>query len=154
MAQGHTDTVRNDKIVKTLNELIHLDFDAIEAYEAAIERLDDTTARTKLQEFMQDHVRHTENLAQLVRQHGGTPSMKKGPMAILTKGKVVIANLAGDKAILGAMRMNEEVTNKKYESALKTDGLDASTRQVIEQNLQDERRHREWLNARLGHDSN
>lgn len=149
MAQGQIHTARNDEIVDELNDLIRLDHDAIEAYQAAIDRLEDANARAKLQEFMQDHVRHTENLDKLVRQHGGTPKQKTDVKVMLTKGKVVLANLAGDKAILGAMLANEEVTNKRYEKALKTKGLDAATRQVVEGNLEDERRHREWLKTQV-----
>lgn len=149
MATGPTPTVSNDKIIKLLNNLIQLDFDAIGAYEAAIARLEDATARSRLQEFMQDHVRHTENLSKLVRQHGGTPKNKGDMKSVLTKGKVVMANIAGDNAILKAMRSNEDETNEKYEKALKTDGLDAATRQVLQQNLEDERRHRQWIVARI-----
>ena len=68
---------------------------------------------------------------------------------VLTKGKVVLANLAGDEAILAAMLANEELTNKRYEKAVKAKSLDAATRKVVESNLRDERRHREWLKTRV-----
>lgn len=150
MATGPTQaTPRNEKVIETINDLIQLDFDAVEAYQAAIDRLEDATARSRLQEFMQDHVRHTENLSKLVRQHGGTPKNKGDVKRVLTKGKVVMANLAGDNAILKAMRSNEDETNEKYEKALKVQGLDANTRQVLQQNLEDERRHRQWIIDRI-----
>ena len=149
MAQGQTATARNEKVIKKLNELIHLDYDAIEAYEAAIARLEDTTARAKLQEFMQDHVRHTENLSKLVRQHGGKAANKGDIKRVLTKGKVVIGNIAGDNGILKAMKTNEDETNEKYEKALQMEGLDAATRHTLQQNLDDERRHRQWIISRI-----
>lgn len=142
-------TAINEKVIGKLNELIALDFDAIEAYQAAIDRLEDSGARAKLQEFMRDHERHTRNLSELVRQHGGRPRTGPDAKRFLTKGKVVMANLAGDRAIMNAMRSNEDVTNHKYETALEMQGLDVPTRGVLETNLADERRHREWIQSWL-----
>ncbi len=50
-----------------------------------------------------------------LRLEGGNPADGGDLKQILTKGKVVIAELGGDDAILKAMKMNEEVTNKSYE---------------------------------------
>ena len=47
--------------------------------------------------------------------------------ALLTKGKVVIAGLMGDEAILQAMRTNEADTNTAYERAVNFKGLQANT---------------------------
>jgi len=67
--------------------------------------------------------------------------------ALLTKGKVVIAGLMGDEAILQAMRTNEADTNTAYERAVNFKGLQANTRDVLQRGLEDERRHCEWILA-------
>ncbi len=141
----------NDKVINKLNDLIELDFDAIEAYQAAIERLESPEYKRTLGEFLADHERHTRNLRDLVIKLGGKPSDGPDFKRYLTKGKVVLADLVGqDRAILLAMRVNEEVTNKRYELALASDGgMDAQTRQTVEANLADERRHREWIQAQV-----
>lgn len=149
MRQQQSRTHSNEEIAKMLNELIQLDYDAIAAYEAAIERLEDRQASAKLTEFMNDHVEHTRNLAALVRQHGGNPKQKGDLKKVLTKGKVIIANLAGDDAILKAMRINEDLTNESYEKAAQTPGLPAAVRTTLQANLADERRHREWIVSQL-----
>ena len=64
---------------------------------------------------------------------------------ILIEGKVVIAGLDGDKAILTAMWANEVVTNKTYEEALEHAGNNAGLTEKLAANLADERRHRDWL---------
>jgi hypothetical protein len=43
------------------------------------------------------------------------------------------------------MKTNEEDTNTAYDRAVVYPGLDAETRAVLQRNLVDERRHREWL---------
>lgn len=138
------------KIVAQLNALIELDFDAIEAYEAAVERLKSANYREALSEYCKDHQRHTQNLANQVVLLGGSPARGPDLKRLLTKGKVVIADLVGDdKAILTAMRLNEEITNKAYELALQEPKLNANARAVVESNLADERRHRAWIEQQL-----
>jgi hypothetical protein len=70
--------------------------------------------------------------------------------ALLTSGKVVLANLFGDKAILEAMRTNEDDTNTAYGRAVEHPEATAEIRQVLEQNLADERRHCSWILNALG----
>lgn len=138
-----------DEQVKTLQELVKLDYDAIEAYDAAIERLDDRASQEKLAEFRDDHVRHTANLGGLLQGLGA--DVPDGPDAkrLLTEGKVVIAGLGGDKAVLRAMQANEKVTNETYEKAQKLDGLDAATRDTLAANFEDEKRHKAWIESRI-----
>lgn len=134
---------------KTLKELVSLDYDAIEAYDAAIERLETRAFAEKLREFRQDHVRHTENLGSILRNLNEDvpdgPDLKR----LLTEGKVIIAGLGGDKAVLRAMQANEKVTNKAYEKALEANGNDAATQQTLANNLEDERRHKAWIDETI-----
>ncbi len=140
---------KNKDIVHLLNNLIELDFDAIEAYEAAIARLTDAHDQESLRAFMGDHMRHTKELAVRVRELGGEPKNRADIKQVLTKGKVVLAGLIGDVAILWAMRSNEDDTNKAYEKAVEQQGLPSQLRNLLEQNLNDERRHRAWIEHRL-----
>ena len=142
--------VRSEKdIVSLLNDLIALDFDAIEAYDAAIARLSDTNDKDQLQRFLGDHLRHTVELAEHVAKYGYQPVTKADIKRVLIKGKVVLAGLSGDSAVLGAMKSNEDDTNKAYERAVNQQGLPESVRSVLTRNLSDERRHRSWLEQRI-----
>jgi uncharacterized protein (TIGR02284 family) len=135
-------------IISELSDLIKLDYDAIAAYKSAIDRLDNADYRAKLTEFLGDHERHIKELGKAVRNEGGTPPTEGGLMKILTKGKVVIASLLGDEAILKAMKANEEVTNTKYEEAVET-GYADSIQTILRQGLADERRHKDWISAAI-----
>jgi len=133
-----------------LDALLELDYDAIEAYRAAIDRLGDPSDKAQLGSFLADHERHVRELTPIVHAMGKTAA--KGPdiKQWLTKGKVVIMSLAGDHALLLAMKTNEDDTNKAYERATSRNDLPPDVRDVLERNLQDERRHRAWIDARLG----
>jgi uncharacterized protein (TIGR02284 family) len=136
-------------ITKLLNDLIALDFDAIEAYEAAIARLDTAGDREQLARFMEDHRRHVRDLSELVRSFGEAPQEGADLKRILTKGKVVLAGLSGDEAVLWAMKSNEDDTNQAYERATASPGLPDRVLSVLRANLADERRHRSWIEQRL-----
>jgi uncharacterized protein (TIGR02284 family) len=133
-----------------LNALLELDYDAIEAYRAAIARLESSEDRQQLATFLADHERHTRELTPLVSAMGKEPSKGADMKQWLTKGKVIIAGLVGDKAILMAMKTNEDDTNVAYERAMQRSDLPSNVRVVIERNLGDERRHRAYIEARLG----
>lgn len=137
------------EVISLLNDLIAIDYDAIEAYEAAIPRLSDQRSKEQLRLFMGDHQRHTVDLADHVSKYGCVPVTKGDFKQILTKGKVVLGSLIGDKSILAAMKSNEDDTNAAYERALAKTGLPESVRIVLNRNLSDERRHRAWLEQQL-----
>ena len=92
-----TTTVGTERTLESLLEdLIQLDYDAADAYQAAIDRLEDSSYRTRLAEFMRDHLRHITELGEILSSMGRTPPKEGDMKALLTKGKVVIAGLMGD----------------------------------------------------------
>lgn len=128
-----------------LKDLISLDYDAAEAYQAAIERLENPLYKQKLGEFREDHLRHIRELKEVAATLDiETPTGPDAKLA-LAKGKVVMAGIMGDKEILMAMKTNEEDTNTAYERAVNHKDIIASARGVVDRGLSDERRHRQWI---------
>lgn len=134
-----------------LNDLIHLELDAIEAYDAAIGRVAVLDYRRHLLEFKGDHERHVRELSALVTAAGGEPATKADIKRFLTTGKVVIGDLTGDIGVLKAMTSNEKVTNAKYDEALESPLFASSpaVRAVLSRNRDDERRHKAWIDMAL-----
>lgn len=143
-----TTATDSKQTISDLSDLIKLEYDAMAAYESAIERFDKAEYKERLTEFLGDHKRHVQELGKAVGNEGGTPPTKGDAMQVLTQGKVVIAGLMGDKAILKAMKANEAVTVGKYEKAVKT-GYPDAIQTVLNQGLSDERRHKAWIEAAL-----
>ncbi|WP_131784099.1 ferritin-like domain-containing protein [Legionella gresilensis] len=138
-----------EKFEDALYELCELDYDAVEAYEAAINRLDKKDYVSKMEEFKNDHQRHIEEISNLLRKHQAKVPDGPSPKNILTQGKVVLANLMGDEAILKAMLSNEQDTNTAYErlNEHKEKWGDANT--ILSRGLEDERRHKQWIQLTL-----
>ena len=139
-----------EQIVKNLSSLIALDFDAIEAYQAAIDRLHSPLDQDQLRSFLADHRRHVFELSPLVAEFHGRPVTEADFRRIITKGKVVLGGVIGDRGVLEAMMSNEEGTTKAYHKASMEPGMPLRVRAVIERNLSDERRHLAWIQQRLG----
>lgn len=137
-----------EKIAKHLNDLIELDYDAVAAYDAAIERLENPDYEIKLREFRDDHLAHVEKLGELVQAQGQKPASSSDMKKILTKGQVVLGGLVGDGAILEAMKLNEDQTNTMYENEAAKD-FPPEVHQALEKGLADERRHRAWIQKTL-----
>lgn len=137
-------------VTKLLCNLIELDFDAIEAYQAAVDRLDDFMTQQQMRAFMADHERHVRELSEFVTRLGAQPPTTGDFKRVLTKGKVVIGQLVGDRGILMAMKSNEDDTNRAYEQAVRRHDLTTELRETLQRNLSDERRHRAWIEDRLG----
>jgi uncharacterized protein (TIGR02284 family) len=138
-----------DKLEDLLADLIQLDYDAAEAYRAAMDRLEDPNFRSTLESFREDHLRHTQELGAILSGLGRTPPHEGDMKQVLTKGKVVIAGLLGDRAILEAMRTNEDDTVTAYDRAAKFHDAPMTAMKALERGRQDEHRHCSWILSTL-----
>jgi rubrerythrin len=133
----------------TLPELVEnlllLEHDAIAAYEETIARLENPGHKQQVAAFKADHDRHVRELTELAATVGAKPHRGGDAKQMLTTGKVKLASLIGDGAILSAMRSNEEDTVTAYQRACGYTGAPAAARALFERAHQDELRHREWM---------
>ena len=125
--------------------LLQLEMNALEAYDATIERLENKIFSQQVAQFRQDHYQHVQELSKFATAMG-IEIPEAGAKSLLTKGKVVIADMVGDDgAILTAMKTNEYETVMAYENACKKDFLSMELRALCEKGLSDEKRHRDWM---------
>ncbi len=132
-----------------VQKLIQLEHDMVKACDTASTKSNRERTATKLREFRQDHVHHTENLGAVLENFD--EDVPDGPDAFrwLTQGRVALANLVGlEYDLLGALHNNAEMVANAYEEALTLDDLDAAMQQTLKANLDDLGRHRNWLNKR------
>ncbi|AAY62139.1 hypothetical protein RFEPED_1080 [Rickettsia felis str. Pedreira] len=132
-----------------IKELIELDYDAIEAYKTAINRITNEDYKKQLDAFKTDHERHVKELNKLLSKHN--EKTIKGPSSKqwLTKGKVILADLVDDKAILYAMHTNEEDTNTAYERLNEHSNKWHDASKTLKQGLLDEQKHKKWIEKQL-----
>lgn len=128
-----------------VRNLIRLEHDAIAAYESSVARLSDSAFSGQVEAFRQDHLQHLDVLQDMARA-GGFDVPAEGDMKqLLTTGKIALADLMGDKAILKAMKTNEDDTVTAYERASIHADARPESKAFFDKALADERRHREWM---------
>jgi rubrerythrin len=128
-----------------VENLLLLEHDAIAAYEQTIQRLENPSYKQKIAEFRADHDRHVQELTQLATAVGAKPYREGDAKQMLTTGKVALASIMGDSAILTAMRSNEEDTVTAYERASRHTEATPEARAIFERAHADELRHRDWM---------
>ena len=134
-----------DGIKDLVTNLIYLEHDAIAAYDNCIERLDDEALSARIAEFKQDHLRHLDVLRRIAAETGAEAPVEGDMKQILTTGKIVLADLRGDAAILKTMKTNEDDTVTAYERASRHPDAIPESKAFFMEAHQDELRHREWM---------
>jgi uncharacterized protein (TIGR02284 family) len=137
------------RLIHLLDHLIEVDFDAIEAYAAAIARLEQLADRDRLRDFMVEHQAHVRALSLLVRDLGARPPGGPDLKRLFTRGKVLLAGLVDERAVLFAMKRNEQASAAAYARAAAHSALPTHLREVIARHLTDESHHHAWFAHRL-----
>jgi rubrerythrin len=132
-------------ITSLVKDLILLEHDAIAAYDSTIEKLSDPSFKSQIASFREDHLQHLEVLQEMARETGAEAPAEGDMKQMLTTGKIALANLMGDGAILKAMKTNEDDTVAAYERAARHGDAIAKSRAFFEKAHADEVRHREWM---------
>lgn len=134
-----------DNVRDLVRNLILLEHDAIAAYDSTISRLSDPTLSRQVESFRQDHLNHLDVLREIAAETGAEAPAEGDMKQMLTTGKIALADLFGDGAILKAMATNENDTVTAYERASAHPDAIEKSRAFFAKALTDEQRHREWM---------
>ncbi|TDW35786.1 uncharacterized protein DUF2383 [Rhizobium azibense] len=134
-------------ITSLVTNLIYLEHDAIGAYDSCIERLDDKELSAQIAAFKQDHLHHLDVLTNMATELQIEVPTEGDMKEYLTTGKIALADMIGDRAILKAMKTNEDDTVTAYELAARHEDAIPPSKAFFLQALEDERRHRAWMST-------
>ncbi|MEF2549883.1 DUF2383 domain-containing protein [Aurantimonas sp. A2-1-M11] len=132
---------------KLIQNLLILEHDAIAAYEATIEKLDDPASKAKIAEFKTDHESHVAELTRMAGVIGVAAPQEGDAKQYLTTGKIALASIVGDKTILKAMSTNEIETKMAYDQASKNVAATPEAQGFFQKAYADESRHKDWMDA-------
>ena len=140
--------VGNESDIKDLvKNLLYLEHDAIAAYDSCIEKLERKDLAHQIALFKEDHLKHVDVLNEMARELGIDAPTEGDMKQILTTGKIALANLMGDAAILKAMKTNEDDTVTAYERAARHEDAIPASKAFFLQAHQDEETHRSWMDT-------
>ncbi|WP_018899436.1 ferritin-like domain-containing protein [Rhizobium sp. 2MFCol3.1] len=138
--------VGNESDIKDLvKNLLFLEHDAIAAYDSCIERLNSRELAGKIAVFKEDHLEHVQVLTETARELGIEAPTEGDMKQMLTTGKIALADMMGDAAILMAMKTNEDDTVTAYERAARHEDAIPALKAFFMKARQDEEKHRAWM---------
>lgn len=141
--------LERDDLIEKMNDLMHLDMDAVKAYDEAIEKIENQMQRSTLSQYRDDHMRHVTNLQRMVSDMGGTPEEARPDFkGMFIEGMTSLRSAMGDEQALKAMRQNEMLTNRRYKDAAGWD-TGAEVHSMLMKNYEDEQRHLAWIEQQL-----
>ena len=137
--------MNKEDVVDKLGELVQLDYDAVHAYEQAINNTEHPTIRDNLVQFRHDHEKHIAVLSTAISMLGGTPpKLSRDIKGFFIEGFTSIRSLSGTEGVLKAMAANEKLTNHVYSEAFDLH-LPANIHSIVERNYRDEQRHLRYI---------
>jgi rubrerythrin len=132
-------------VTKLVQDLLYLEHDAIAAYDSTIDKLESEAFKAQVAAFRNDHLAHISTLKAMASELGIEAPREGDMKRMLTTGKVAIASLMGDGAILKAMKTNEDDTVTAYDRARQHQDARPESVAFFQRALDDERRHRTWF---------
>ena len=134
--------------ISSVQDLIHLDMDAIKAYEQAIKSCEHENVASQLRSFQADHQRHVRELSDEMRKLGEQPKVTTDIKGFFIEKFTAITSM-GTRSALMAMMGNEQLTTSRYKAAQDLQDLPETTKQIIRNNYADEQRHLQWIKSAL-----
>ncbi|AZL16410.1 hypothetical protein [Rickettsiales endosymbiont of Stachyamoeba lipophora] len=97
-------------------------------------------------EMQQAHHAHIQELAHVLKKHGeNAPTSADNTKQWMTKGKLVLADLIGDNAILSAMQTNENDAKTAYSRLLERNDVWEDAKSVLKKGFEDETKYKQWF---------
>jgi uncharacterized protein (TIGR02284 family) len=139
----------NKEIADYLTKLIHLDYDAVLAYEQAIDSVEDPGIKRNFQQFKSDHERHISDVSSMIRSFGEEPAEPSRDIkGFFIEGFTAIRSTTGTDGALKAMETNEKLTNKKYKEAAEME-MPLHVKDLMQRNYEDEQVHLTFIEQQL-----
>lgn len=136
-----------------LRSLVDQELDAVEAFGTAVACTKSTALNAMLSALRDQHAMHAAELGARLCEVGG--ELPKGPdlKRVLNQGKVVMACLKSDGAMLATLKASEDEARASYERGAEDDAMPPPVRALLRSYLTDEQHYAASLEHALERES-
>jgi rubrerythrin len=135
--------------IEKLSSLMKLDIDAIEGYENALKKISQKEVYDQILKFRDDHIRHVDNIADIIVSLGGTPPSRTPDLrGVFLGGTTILQGLTGTEGAIKALQTGEKLTNKSYADAV-GQGFPLEIKTILQTNYEDEKNHLNYINSAI-----
>lgn len=141
----------NNKTINELNAVLKGEQMAIQAYERFINEMDGEDLKEKLKNIQMDHKRHSDELAQYIKNNGGQPQYGTGLGGIMAELKAAVEQIGKRTSydILKEAYDGEDKGIAMAEEVVKGD-LDKESSTLVNRILQEDHAHLKELAKLIG----
>ena len=141
----------NAELILKLTSLAQLDVDAVDVYREALARTTDEDVRKNFERFQGEHEYHSTKLLDAVVALGAPrPEPKVDLLGHVADLVTSLRSRSGTKGALHALLTAERYHNSRYDAAAAWDVGDVEIAAQLGTFRDDERRHLEFVEMRLG----
>jgi hypothetical protein len=137
--------------IDSLNSLLRCQLAAVDTYDQAMHKFDDSHLLADLQTIRQEHAEAEVTLREKILERGGKPVEASGPWGACAAAIIGEANMIGPATALAALCQGEEHTINEFEDTLKHENVNLDCKTLIRTNLlPTSRKHVAELNRLMG----
>jgi uncharacterized protein (TIGR02284 family) len=122
--------MKPEESIEQLNSFLRGEISAVETYQQALERIEDPSIKTTLQDCLRSHETRTSTLRSYIQKLGGIPAEGSGAWGAFAKLVEGGATAFGTNAAIAALEEGEDHGLRDYRSGI--DKLDSASRQFFE----------------------
>jgi len=100
--------ISHENDIKQLNSFLRGELSAVETYNQALDKVDDSSALTVLRKSCESHEKRANKLRQFIQNLGGKPSEDSGAWGVLAQAVEGGAKVFGTSAAIAALEEGED----------------------------------------------
>ena len=117
---------------EALKKLMRGEISAIEAYDKALENLDNASYRAKLTDIKTDHEKTSLELSALMDSKGYEVEKESGAWGSFVENFVGASSYAGDNVMLKSLKQGEEHGRRQCANLLESEHISQDTKKIVE----------------------
>jgi len=135
----------DEHAASVLRRIVQLERDRLFLFDAAIGGVKEDDLRRMLQEMRADHEANLGQLESAMRERAASPPETESLHGLRLESGVAAASIVGDDDVVERVAASELEAIDAYDQAVSDESLGEALRVRLRDQVEEERRHRQWM---------